>query len=180
MHGPAFGGPVRVYTEGMRTKLVILLACVALIALGAYLLTQQEPEKRAAVHTGPVTWDVLAEGTSTAQTIDRKNYRLRNSEELASVWEIVHGPKAKPPVVDFDKHEVLAVFDGPHATNGYGIAVSRIADTEEGRVVTITHTAPEKGCEPKRVAFRPYQLVLVAPTQGALSHTDETVAIDCK
>ncbi len=73
-----------------------------------------------------VQWEVLARG-SQAVGVDRPSYRLvGDPAELLTIWNQAYGASLTvppPPVVDFARETVLAVFMGTRPTGGYGIDV---------------------------------------------------------
>lgn len=169
-----------------KNAIIILVACVGLILIGAYLLYQpaKAPEAQnampAAATVEEVPFSVLATGTAAATPTTRKNIRITSTDELASVWTAVHGKKATPPKVDFSKDEVYAVYDGAHQTTGYSVSVSKIVETNGTRVVSIVHAAPDASCAPKKAATSPFQFVTVPVSGAALTHTDENATVSCK
>ena len=108
-----------------------------------------------------VQFTELASG-SQSEITTRTNYRIQNQEQLAALWAAAHGESgADAPQIDFDKHEVIAVFDGSHATGGYSIRVLTIEDRGVSRVISIEHIAPDPECSVASVQTSPFQFVTV-------------------
>lgn len=125
----------------------------------------------------PVPFLVLQGGESAPAVSTRVNYSITNVDELSSLWELVYGNNGPSiPTVDFNKYVVLAVFDGTHSTNGYGIKVQSIKDVEGRRMVMITRTRPGADCSPANTATGPFQIVRIQKTPLTLDHEDTTAA----
>lgn len=118
---------------------------------------------------------VLAEGNA-AQTIERRtNYRIKNEEELISLWQILYGTSASAPVVNFEKNEVIAILDGSHATNGYRVEVTDVIDAPRLRTIYIEHTEPGDACDIQGGETSPFQIIQLPRSFLPLSKQEITV-----
>lgn len=173
----------------MRDLLVIGLVAVAAIILGGFLFlfgpSSLKTEVDAALQGSNtngniVSITVLAQGNDAISITQRTNYRIQNSQDLQSLWELVYGSNDTPtaPPVDFSQNEVLAVFDGSHATNGYSIKVLSVTDTTQ-RLVLVNHASPEASCSLKGVATSPFEIIEVPRTSLPMSHQDQMSTTTC-
>lgn len=126
----------------------------------------------------PVKFTVLKKGTDAPAGLDRVNYRVHDATQLATLWQMLYGDQTNPPKVDFEKNEVLAVFDGTHPTGGYAVSITQIADGDV-RTVAVTHVAPGKGCMTSEALTMPYEIVTVPKTALKLSHQDVASTTAC-
>lgn len=165
-----------------RDVLIIGIACVAAIVVGAILFFFA-PAKPALAPAGSATEvpiAVLKEGASAAEMTERKNYRVQDRQQLAAVWAFAYGAEAPPlPSIDFDRHEVLAVFDGQQPTGGYAVMVSKVVDEPDARAVTVTHLAPGEGCVTTQALTNPFQIVRVPRSEKDIERQDQTLEVSC-
>ncbi len=175
----------------MRDLLVVGLVAVVAVVLGTFLFffepsafnSQFKTQVNAALQasgTGAVHSTVLAQGMDAISITNRTNYRIQNAQDLQSLWALVYGSNdtPNPPTVDFSKNEVLAVFDGAHATNGYSIKITSITDGAQ-RVAIVTHDVPGTSCTLKHAATSPFEIVEVPKTSLGMSHQDQTSTSTC-
>ncbi len=134
-----------------------------------------------ALRSPQITPTVLAQGDRASQVSERVNYRITTAAQFADLWKLAYGPDNTPdlPAVDFTKSEVLAVFDGTHAQNGYSIQVTRVRDENGTRSIVITHIRPDSSCTPKTGFTSPFEIIMVPKTSSTLAHTDVTSATPC-
>lgn len=158
-----------------RNVVPFVIALLAVSALLAFTSPDAPQEAPAAV-----AFSVLAEGDQAGMD-ERKNYRIRTSEELSYFWTLSHGEHAPPvPTVDFEAHDVLVVFDGQKPSGGYDIGVTRIVDAAARREVTIRHVEPGSGCITASVITSPFEFVVVQRSEAPLSRTDFTEVTECE
>ncbi len=135
------------------------------------------------VSSNSVPFNVLATGSNAISITDRTNYRITNVNDFNSLWELVYGDVDGHPLpqVDFSKYEVLAIFDGTHATGGYGVKVQSVVDKSPSRMVTILHLAPNPSCSARlpQGASSPFEIIQVPITTFPLAHTDEMGMSTC-
>jgi hypothetical protein len=166
----------------MKDTVLIGAACVAAIALGAWLyfsgtsgVTGPLPSKAGAA---AVTFSVLDQGTNAVAITERKNFRIKNQEELDELWKMTHGEGTT--VVDFSQHDVIAVYDGIHPTGGYEVSVAAVADSPDPkRTVAIVHTEPGASCVTTEAMTSPFQLIIVPKSEAPLAREDQTAIRDC-
>jgi hypothetical protein len=153
----------------MRDTIIIGVACLIAIAVGAWLFLFGDT---ALTKKGPVGVTVVAEGHYSGSVTERTNYRIRSQEELAELWAMVYGADMPPlPQVDFSQKEVLAVFDGTHSSGGYDVRVESVTDTDVARTVSLVRVVPEEGCATIDALTSPF--VMVAAARSALPLTRE-------
>jgi hypothetical protein len=130
----------------------------------------------------PAPFSVLLDGTQSGAISEQKNLRIRSADELSAVWDMLYASSTPPvmPLVDFTNDEVLAVFDGTHATGGYSVRVASITDTNGTRSVVIEHTMPGSGCMATQMLTSPFEFVIVPLTTATLTHEDVTKVNDCQ
>ena len=158
-----------------REVIVIGVLCVVAIILGAWIFFFDKG--------GPstVSFSVLQAGTNASQVTERKNYRIKTGEELTQLWKSIYGPDAPAmPSVDFDKHQVLAVFDGTHTTGGYTVRVESVTDDGLHRNVRIIHEEPDDTCMVTEAFSSPYQLIVVPKSTAQIVREDITLTRSCK
>ncbi|HRH24413.1 MAG TPA: protease complex subunit PrcB family protein [Candidatus Paceibacterota bacterium] len=160
----------------MRDVLIIGIACAAAILLGAWLYFS---DPHVTGQSDVPAFTILDEGMYSGEVTERKNYRIKSQEELEALWLLVHGTGA-PTNVDFARSEVIAVFDGTHATGGYGISIASVADVAGSpRVITILHTEPGTSCLTTDAISSPYQIAIVSKSAAPLTREEETIVTEC-
>jgi hypothetical protein len=126
---------------------------------------------------------VLAQGADAASIFDRTNFHIKNEHDLTTLWNLVYGSTTTTaptvPVVDFTKNEVLAVFDGTHATSGYNIQIVSVVDSSTSRTVTVDHTVPATTCVLKHGTTSLFEIIQVPVTTLALVHNDQVSTTTC-
>jgi hypothetical protein len=139
--------------------------------------TQASADSYAA--SSPTPFSVIAHGASGPSGIGKVNYRITSASQLAQLWQMIYGDNTAPPAVDFSRQEVLAFFDGTHATGGYDIAVTSVADNG-ARTVNVQHVAPGAGCVVSQSSTAPFEVIAVAKSALSINHVDAAVTSDCK
>lgn len=160
----------------MKDTFLIGGLCVAIVLIGAGLYFYEPVEEEGGGYLP------LAEGQYAAGIDMERNYRIRSEEDMQSLWALIHGDVRPPlPQVDFSSSEVLAVFDGSHATGGYRIRVASVTDSELVRTVHIEHLEPGESCTVPSVRTSPFMLVTVPKMDDGmrLEHSDTTVVEPC-
>lgn len=179
-----------VYTVAMRDILIITGVLVLALFIGMLMFfytpggspAGAEPSQSRYATFGsesPTPFMVLAHGTVAPEGIGEVNYRITNQDDFAQLWSMTYGDNATPPPVDFSRDEVLAVFDGSHATGGYDVAVSSIADGDT-RTVTVEHDAPASDCMVSESESAPFEIVSVAKTNLQIAHADTQTVQSCQ
>lgn len=160
----------------MRDTLIIGAAIIVAIALGAWLL--MSGAERPAPQLGAAAFNVLSEGQDAGSMTERKNYRIKDAEQLQALWQMVKGEDA--PFVDFERYEVLAIFDGTRSSGGYSVAVTAVEDTATERAITITRTAPGDTCITTQAITSPYTIVVAPKTDAPIVRTDVEEIVECE
>lgn len=170
------------YTQIMKDASVIGSFVLFAACIGAFVVfygTKQAPAPAADMPARPgfsVPFTELAAGATSSVT-ERKNYIITSSGGLRELWKLI-GKDSEPPVIDFSKRAVIAIFAGTEPAAGYAIAVTKVEDGEE-RIVTVTMTAPGITCLPAKTPTAPYQVIEVPSTTLPLSHQDALVTTSC-
>jgi hypothetical protein len=179
----------------MRNTLFILALCVVAILLGLFLffynpkdLTGQKGTDQSAqvgtatVTVTPVVFTVLETGGNALEGDgDRKNIAARDQESFDRVWKMAHGAQEiAAPEIDFSKEYIVAVFAGQKPSGGHAIAVTKVEDVGDERVITVTLTAPGANCVVTDMLTSPYQLIRVPASMHYLKAVDTTVTTPCE
>jgi|CXWL01.1.fsa_nt_gi hypothetical protein len=167
----------------MRDLFIVFAISVGAIVLGTLLFFYggNRFNSTSLKHTDVEVGFVLMQEGLTAFAVDTAtNYRITNNAELAELWSFVYGNSGPVvPTVDFEKKEVLAIFDGSHSTQGYAVSIRDITDVDGKRMVTVLHHIPSEKCLTPGSPSSPFQIVLVPKTDLALTHADEIVTEAC-
>lgn len=164
----------------MKDAAILGVACLIAIVLGAWLffLDTNEAQAPGAVRAVEVT--VLTEGQN-ALVSERKNYRIRTLDELQELWSMTYtGGGPAIPGVDFERNEVLAVFDGTHSSGGYSIEVESVEDGPLSREISIVRSAPGDSCMTTSAITSPFQIVVVEKTALPIEREDRMVVTECE
>lgn len=171
----------------MRDALIIFVSLILAVAIGGYLFLYGAPPPPSAPAApelsfgGEEQFVVLAEGSDAGTLTRRTNYRIKTDEELIALWELVY-PRGGTaiPLVDFTKHEVIAVFDGSHSTGGYAVTVSRIVDADGQRTVYLSREEPGETCSISQGTSNPFQIVRVEKTTLPITREEAVVVNECR
>lgn len=161
---------------------LIFLGLVVAIVFGALLMNYAKEGSENSAQPAAVSFSVLSEGERAASIAARVNYRVRTQEELAQLWEAIHEEDMIPvPFVDFEAHDVLAVFDGERPSAGYDISVVSVEHAPDGTLkVTILHEEPGNTCVTSSVITSPFELVVVPKVDAKISREDLTNIKECE
>ena len=171
----------RRYTGCMRKMLISGGIAIGIAAIGTlfFLYSDGLISSSAANESRPATVAVpfteLARGSKSTVTT-RTNYLITSASELDKLWEMIDA-KGQPPVIDFTKNAVAAVFAGKDLSVSDTITISKIEDTEV-RMVTVALVKPESACAPK-ISTTPYQVVSLPKTLLAFAHEDVVTIAPC-
>lgn len=165
----------------MRDVIVIVLMCMAAIGIGTWLFFHGTNIGFPDSGANTVSYVVLGQGTNAVGVIARTNYRIQNQTDLESLWKLVYdGDAPAVPQIDFSKYEVLAVFDGQHASGGYGIRVTQVAEASGARKVFVEHKGPAAPCATLQAITSPFEIIKLPATSEPLTHEDDTVNGSCR
>lgn len=156
---------------------IILGILVLAILVGGILYMGSTPPVPAGRE---VSFSVLSAGAAAANMTEQKNFRATDAAQLAEVWALAHGEGAKPPAVNFEKEEVLAVFDGERPSGGYGVSVERVVDNGSVREVSILHAAPGPSCATSEAVTSPFQIVRVKKSDNQIQRRDTGATVACE
>jgi len=162
----------------MRNALIVSGAVVVAVIVGTLLFLyggENFSNKNYSIVT-TVPFTELAHGTQS-DVATRTNYLITSASELEKLWKMIDA-KGNPPVVDFAKSAVAAVFAGQKMTGGYAIAVSKVTDAQD-RVVTITLSSPDSTCLFTQSITAPYQIIKLPKTSLSFTHEDQTATTSC-
>lgn len=174
----------------MRRASLLPIIIIASVAVGGLLYLYGGPSfHRPYVNTSPTApftpqpqagLTTLASGDAPNVT-DRVNYRITTDAQLTELWQMLYTDSGNPvPNVDFNKYEVLALFDGSHTTGGYGIQLTSLKDAGGTRTVVITHFIPGDSCVPPGGISSPFLLVEVPKSSLPIDRVEQTVANQCE
>lgn len=157
--------------------LIALIVGMAIFLYGPTRLSGVQTTSTTVVPQTDVSFIPLVSGTQSTIS-KRANYVIRSDGELRELWKMLDAG-GMPPVIDFSKNIVVAVFVGQESTGGYSISVSRVADSASARTVSITLTKPGGSCILPQVLTAPYQIVELASTSLPLSHINIVTTTSC-
>lgn len=177
----------------MRDMLIVLVACIAAILVGAGLYYYGPDEFREipvvestsgenpaeAIEVAEVAFAVIGEGTTAVDAPERKNIAVYGEEEFARIWSMAYGTDAPPrPSIDFDTQYVIGVFSGTRATGGHAVSVTSVIDGSK-RTVAVELTAPVSGCLVSQALTSPFELISVPSTELELESVERLVETPC-
>jgi hypothetical protein len=163
----------------MRDALIILAVCLVAVGAGSWLFLAGGTGTDGGT-SAEVSFRTLDRGDHSGEVTLRVNYRIKDVDEFGELWSSIHGLDSVPPPVNFEENDVLAVFDGTHATGGYSIRVTAVTDiTGLNRQVAITHEEPGASCVVTDAFTSPYELIVVPKSPAALSREDTTLVVEC-
>jgi len=163
---------------------LIFVGLLLALVLGALLMNVSHKEGSVPVENAPaaVSFTLLTEGDVAAEITERVNYRIRTESEFAGLWAALHEDDDMPlPVVDFEAHDVLAVFEGMRPSGGYDISVRSVERTPAGELrVTILHEEPGATCMATSIITSPFELVVVPKSEAKIVREDLTEIKECE
>jgi PrcB C-terminal len=163
-----------------RDTLIIGAVCVLAIAVGAWLFISEGEQVMRGAGNGEVMFTTIQHGTQAVGISERTNYRVKTQEELVQLWErTYHQDAPDMPMVNFDTHHILAVFDGTRSSGGYDIRVGKIVDDGQDRYVTIIHTVPGESCMVTDAITSPFEFVLVPKSMARIVREDVEEVREC-
>ena len=166
----------------MRDTVIIGVACLVAIAVGAWLYFggSGTPELLPQLQ-GPVEVKVIQKGQDSGTVTARKNFRIKSEAERQALWRMIYGtggPVTGP--IDFEREELLAVFDGTHSTGGYDVTVAAVEDGASTRTVTLLRTEPGDSCVTTDAITSPYVLVVLPKSALPLERVETTEVRECE
>ena len=124
---------------------------------------------------------ILSAGQNAVGAEQRVNYRITTEDQLVALWGMVHGENGPVvPKVDFEKYEVLAIFDGSHTTGGYDIRVDDMNEVDGKRVLMLTHTEPGEECVVTQAFTSPFVIIQVAASSLPLGRENHKEINQCQ
>ena len=177
----------------MKDFLLLIAVCIVAIGIGAALFfvgpTSLQTDVQNALESSQtqseapqaVQFTVLEQGTLTFSIANRTNYRITSTYDLETLWPLIYGDRDAPaiPNVDFSNYEVLALFDGTHSTDGYGIQALELSDQDPVRTLTIEHLSPAANCATTAGLTEPFEIIEVPKTTYTLAHIDQMGTSTC-
>lgn len=167
-----------------RMRNTVTIIGVLLLVVGAFLVlffTGSSQKESSLVQSGSasvassVPFERIAKGERSK--IDRRvNYAVQSAAQLEALWKILDA-SGTPPVIDFTKQMVIAVFAGEKPTSGYDISVSKIEDSGK-RVVSVEVQNPDGPCAVKK-STSPYEVVVAPIASLPLDHEDSSITVAC-
>jgi hypothetical protein len=170
----------------MRSAFLIIGAAFAAFLIGAFvfLYSQHSFSNTSATATNTTTqttaisvpFTQLAQGSQSTVT-GRANYLITSTTQLSDLWNMIDA-QGETPTIDFNTHDVIAVFAGKEPTAGYTIAVSTVSDSTV-RQVLVTLNSPGPSCLLAQSVTEPYQIIVLPKTTLPLTHTDIATTTGC-
>jgi hypothetical protein len=129
------------------------LSLFALIAVAP--APAQEPSRKADFET------VLKHFNSGHR--ERGNFVITSREEWESVWRATMSnafPVPPAPEIDFDRHSLIAVFQGEKPSSGYSISISKLMKSGRKFKVKVKEVIPQDSCFVLMVITNPVHIIL--------------------
>lgn len=167
----------------MRDVLIVAGVCIVALIAGAFFFLKGGEVLPVGSGDGAVSYTVIAQGDHAVHVDSRVNYRIKSASEFSELWFLIHGgSQPNMPSVDFEKNEVLAVFDGSHSTGGYEVSVRSVVDQGLVRSIAIEHTEPGADCMVSQALTSPFVLVSVPkmPESHRLDREDTQIVKSCE
>lgn len=166
---------------------VLVLVLVVVVAILAGVATSPFSEKdlpgdssaggnnsQAAVE---VPFALITNGLQS-KVSERVNYLIQSEAGLQELWKLIEA-EGQPPEVDFTQEAVIAVFAGERPTAGHSVAVSKVEDMGDSRVVTISLIQPAPDCVTAQMVTMPYEILKLPATPLPLTHKDSVAVVNC-
>lgn len=164
-----------------RDAILIFLGLVLAIVAGALLMNYAKGPSDLPQEPAAAGFSVITDGNYATAVEKRVNYRIKTEDEFASLWNFLHADDQIPvPTVDFEAHDVLAVFDGLHPTGGYDISVVAVEPIDGVLKVTILHEEPGTSCITTEVVTSPFELVVIPKSEAPIERIDLTEINECE
>lgn len=163
-------------------KRVLYMACIAFVGMAIQSVVARQT-------TQELAFETLSQKTNVAH-VQKKDYVIRTQAEWEKLWKEMHRAEAQPedsgrklpelPKVDFNKHMVIAVFQGAQPSGGYGIEITKVV-RENGKLeVLVAEHKPGKDCFTTQVITYPHHLVVVDKSAGRVRFTLRSLTVDCR
>lgn len=164
-----------------RDAILILIGLFIALIAGALLMFSFKEGALAPSGPAPVAFSVVAQGADSGMIDDRKNFRIKDAEELSALWAMVYGTDGPElPAVDFAKEEVLAVFAGTRPSGGYSVAVESVTEEPGRRAVAIAFSSPGASCIVTQAITSPFVMVRVAKSDEPLARSERAEVVECE
>ena len=153
---------------------VVVVAILAGVAASPFSGQKFSDSSSAAVE---VPFTEITNGLQS-KVAKRVNYLIRSEVGLQELWKLIEA-EGQPPEVDFTQEAVIAVFSGERPTAGHSVAVSKVEDVGDSRVVTISLIQPAPDCVTAQVVTMPYEILKLPATPLPLTHKDSVAIVNC-
>jgi len=168
----------------MKDVLIVFFMSIGAIAIGLLLFFFGPQGFHTAIvgydREGAIPFTVIEEGVFAIGVNQPSNYRIKNQAELIELWGLVFGNEGpKLPVVSFETHDVLAIFDGSHVRGGFDISVTKISDENGKRVVHILRSLPGDACRTSPEVTSPFQILTVKQSTLPLESREMVITSIC-
>ena len=146
----------------------IPLLLLSFAVLG-HLTSQKQTEGIAVMETAPtstiqVAFQTIAKGNRSGVR-EFLQQVTRNQTEWATLWQrhiATETNPSAPPVVDFNKEFVIAIFLGEKPTGGYAVEMTFIERKDRDLVVSYKEFQPALGAMTTQALTQPFHMVRVA------------------
>lgn len=92
----------------------------------------------------------------------KTNYVVTTKEEWESVWNAAYAntyPAPPAPDLDFNRHSIIAVFQGFQPSSGYDISVTKLAKSGKRLKIHVKEVVPDMPCKVLLVITQPFQII---------------------
>lgn len=163
-------------------KPLLYLMCIAavgaLVPMVSALQTKQE-----------LSFKTLSKQTNVEHA-RKENLVIRKQTEWEKLWKEMHGAEAQPensggklpelPQADFNRHMVLAVFQGAQPSGGYSIEITKIVRANGKLEVFVEERKPGQDCFNTQAITYPHHLVVVDKSTARVRFTAHAKTVECR
>lgn len=107
---------------------------------------------------------------------EQEEFRVIQSEEE---WNEQFS-QSPPPMVDFSKNTLLALFSGEKPSGGYFITVEEVVDVGDRVVVRVKQASPGEDCVTTQALTYPHTFVAIPKTDKPIEFESQTVVQNCE
>lgn len=111
------------------------------------------------------------------------DYVIKNSSEWDILWnEIYFNTVVKPelPKINFDKHMVIAIFNGIEKVKGFNVEITKVEEINDIVYVFIKKIIPGAFCEINKSFYNSYHIVGFEKKDKKIQYIEKKETADCK
>ena len=159
--------------------MMLLAKLLALFLVSTLSLGQREAREAAGDSKGTEKLGGVVEKWSGKHSAEDKEKGLvvNTAEDWRRIWERAYAkesPRPALPQIDFEKHMVVAFFDGAKPSSGYDVMIEKAEVKADRLHVQVTVTEPRKGSLTATTIEHPFCLAVVPKTKAAPTFHKET------